>query len=132
VDPTGSGDVSKTHVKWTVGQVPEGIGSPVIVGELVYRLHSPGVLKCWRAGTGELVYSERLEGITSTWASPVVDGEGNLLFVNGGKSVVVKGGEKFEVVAVNDLGDANDASGAVSGGRIFIVGKRRVYSVGSR
>ena len=44
VDPTGSGDVSKTHVRWTIGQVAEGIGSPIIVGKYVYRLHAPGIL----------------------------------------------------------------------------------------
>jgi hypothetical protein len=47
VDPTGSGDVSNTHVRWTVPQVPEGLSSPIIIGNYVYRLHSPGILKCW-------------------------------------------------------------------------------------
>ena len=46
VDPTGSGDVTATHTRWTVNQVPEGIGSPIIVDGRVYRLHSPGILKC--------------------------------------------------------------------------------------
>jgi outer membrane protein assembly factor BamB len=130
VDPTGSGDVTKTHVRWTVPQVPEGIGSPIIVGEHVYRLHSPGILKCWRAANGEQVYSKRLEGITSTWASPIADGDGNLIFASGGRSVVVKTGPAGEVVGVNDLGDANDASGAVAAGRIYIVGKKRIYCIG--
>jgi hypothetical protein len=122
--------VSKTHVKWTVPQVPEGIGSPVIVGDYVYRLHSPGVLKCWKAASGEEVYSKRLAGLTSTWASPVVDGDGSLIFASGGKSVIVKAGPAGEVVAVNDLGDANDASAAVSGGRMYILGKKRIYCIG--
>jgi outer membrane protein assembly factor BamB len=129
VDPTGSGDVSKTHVKWTVPQVPEGIGSPVIVGDCVYRLHSPGILKCWKAATGEQVYSKRLEGITSTWASPIADRDGNLIFASGGRSVVVKTGPAGEIVATNDLGDPNDASAAVSDGRIYILGKKRLYCI---
>ena len=44
VEPTGEGDVSSTHLKWNSGQLSEGICSPIIVGEHVYRLHSPGVL----------------------------------------------------------------------------------------
>ena len=130
VDPTGSGDVTATHVKWTVPQVPEAIGSPVIVGGHVYRLHAPGVLKCWKAASGEEVYSKRLEGLSSTWASPVADGDGNLIFASGGRSVVVKAGPEVEVLAVNDLGDANHASAAVSGGRIYVVGKKRIYCIG--
>jgi outer membrane protein assembly factor BamB len=130
VDPTGTGDVTKTHVKWTVPQVPEAIGSAIISGGLVYRLHSPGVVKCWKAATGEEVYSRRLEGLSSTWASPILDGEGHLLFASGGRSVVVKAGPEPEILGVNDLGDANHASAAVAGGRIYIVGLKQVYCVG--
>jgi hypothetical protein len=60
----------------------------------------------------------------------VVDGDANLIFASGGKSVVVKAGAEGEVVGVNDLEDPNDASAAVSGGRIYILGKKRIYCVG--
>src|SRR5207245_7417737 len=69
VDPTGSGDVSKTNIRWTISQVPEGISSPIIVDKFVYRLHTPGILKCWEAASGKLIYAERLDGLSSTWAS---------------------------------------------------------------
>ena len=92
VDPTGHGNVSASHVKWTIGQVPEGLSSPTIVDGRVYRLHSPGVLKCWDARDGRQVYAKRLEGIFSTWASPIVDPHGRLYFVTAGKSYVVAAG----------------------------------------
>ncbi|HSU67981.1 MAG TPA: PQQ-binding-like beta-propeller repeat protein, partial [Tepidisphaeraceae bacterium] len=132
VDPTGSGDVSQTHIKWTVPQVPEAIGSPIIVGKRVYRLQSPGVLRCWEAGTGKQVYSQRLEGIGSTWASPIADPAGKIFFANAGKSYVIQAGPEFKVLAVNDLGDPNHASPAVSEGRMFLEGKTQIYCVGSR
>jgi outer membrane protein assembly factor BamB len=132
VDPTGSGDVSSTHVRWTVSQVPEGIGSPIIVGPCVYRLHSPGVLKCWDAATGRLVYAERLEGISTTWASPIVDGNGRLYFASAGKSYVIQTGPDFRVLAVNDLGDGNHASPAVANDRLFLVGMKNLYCVGRK
>jgi outer membrane protein assembly factor BamB len=133
MDPAaaGTGDVSKTAIKWTVPQIPEGIGSPVIVGDYVYRLHNPGVLKCWRAKSGEEVYSHRLEGLTSSWASPVADPDGHLLFASGGRSVIVKAGPEFEVLATNDLGDPNHASAAVADGRIYIEGTKKVYCIGA-
>src|SRR5207244_4309383 len=52
VDPTGEGDVTKTHLKWKVAKVPEGFGSPVAVGDYLYRLHSPGVVSCWKLADG--------------------------------------------------------------------------------
>ena len=130
IDPTGTGEVTKSHIKWRIDQVPEGIGSPIIVGDLVYRLHRPNVLKCWRAADGTLVYAERLERLTSTWASPIVDSNGRLYFATAGVSYVIQAGNEFKVLAINDLGDANHASAAVSRGRMFLVGTSQVYCVG--
>ena len=131
VDPTGEGDVSATHVRWTVNQVPEGIGSPIIVGGLVYRLHSPGVLRCWQASDGKQLYAQRLDGISSTWASPVADGDGHLFFANAGKSFVIEAGREYKLKATNDLGDPNHASPAISGGKIFLVGTKNIYCIGT-
>jgi outer membrane protein assembly factor BamB len=132
VDPTGTGDVSATHIRWTVNQVPEGIGSPIIVGQHVYRLHTPGVLKCWEAASGKLVYAERLEGLSTTWASPIADGNERLYFANGGKSFVLQAGPEFRVLAVNDLGDGNHASAAVAGGKLFLSGLNNLYCIAKK
>ena len=129
IDPTGTGNVTDTHIKWQISQVPEGIGSPIIVGDLVYRLHTPNVLKCWRAVDGKLVYTHRLDRLTSTWASPVADANGRLYFATAGVSYVIQAGEDFNVLAINDLGDPNHASAAISGGRLFLVGTQSVYCV---
>jgi outer membrane protein assembly factor BamB len=132
VDPTGSGDVTKTHVRWTIDQVPEGLGSPTIVGERVYRLHAPEILKCWDVASGKLVYAKRLEGISSTWASPVADPLGRIFFASAGKSYVIQAGPEFRVLAVNDLGDGNHASPAVADGTLYLVGMKNIYAVKSR
>ena len=88
VDPTGPEDDSKRDVKWTIAQVAEGISSPIFVGNYLYRLHNPGILKCWDAATGKQLYAERLGGISSTWASPVADSHGRLFFANAGNSAL--------------------------------------------
>ena len=128
----GKGEVSSSHVKWTIPTVPEGIGSPIIVGDFVYRLHSPGVLKCWDLASGHRLYQERLRGISTTWASPVADPVGKIYFASAGKSFVIRTGRKFELLATNDLDDANHASPAVSDGRMFLVGMRNVYCIGKK
>ncbi|MDA1049018.1 MAG: PQQ-binding-like beta-propeller repeat protein [Planctomycetota bacterium] len=132
IDPTGSGDVTKSHIKWRIDQIPEGIGSPIIVGKLVYRLHRPNVLKCWRAEDGKQVFAERLDRLTSTWASPIADANGRLYFATAGVSYVAQSGDDFKVLAINDLGDPNHASAAVAGSRLFLAGTRNVYCVGAK
>jgi outer membrane protein assembly factor BamB len=131
VDPTGSGDVTKTHLKWKIPQIPEGFSSPVIVGKYLYRSHNPGVLKCWDLATGKVVYSERLEGV-STSASPVATPDGRIYFASAGKSYVVRAGPNFEQLAVNDLGDPSPASPAVTDGKIYLKGRNYLYCIGSK
>jgi outer membrane protein assembly factor BamB len=132
IDPTGAGDVTATHVRWKVPQVPEGIGSPIIVGEHVYRLHDPGILKCWKAASGEPVYAKRLEGLTTTWASPIADRSGRIYFASAGRSVVIQAGPEPTILATNDLGDPNHASAAVAGAKIYLVGTKAVTCVGRK
>jgi outer membrane protein assembly factor BamB len=133
VAPGGEGDVSQTQVKWTTtGQLPEAIGSPIVVDKHIYRLHSPGIVRCWQAGDGKQVYIERLDGLSTTWASPIADAAGRIFFANAGKSFVVQAGANFKVLAQNELGDANHASPAVAGGRMYLVGTKNVFCIGKK
>ena len=132
VEPGGTGDISETRIRWTGPDIPEAISSPIIVGSRVYRMHKPGVLKCWDAATGKQIYSGKLSGISSTWASPVADGNGRIYFASAGKSYVVQSGPEFHVLAVNDLGDANHPSAAVARGRLFLEGMKNIYCIGQR
>ncbi len=132
VDPTGRGDVSATHIRWTLSQVPEGIGSPIIIGGYVYRLHAPRILKCWKLENGEEVYAKRLEGLTTTWASPIADPKETIYFATAGKSLVIQGGFQFELLASNNLEDGNHTSPAVAGGKLILVGLENVYCIGEK
>ena len=55
VDPTGSGDVTKTHVKWMYEtQVPQ-IPTPVIVDGCLYMVHDRGMVSCIKAKTSSVI-----------------------------------------------------------------------------
>ena len=131
VDPTGTGDVTKTHLRWKIAQVPEGYSSPVAAGGYLYRLHSPEVLKCVNLATGAVVYTERLSGV-STSSSPVATPDGRVYLASAGKSYVLRAGPEPDVLAVNDLGDGGPASPAVSGGRLFLKGREWLFCVGAK
>ncbi len=132
VDPTGAGDVSNTHIRWTADYIPDALSSPTIVGDYLYRLYRPDKIECRELKTGKLTYSESLKGISTIWASPIADPQGRLFFANAGKSYVIQTGPKFRILAVNDLGDGNHPSPAVANGRIFLVGMNNIYCVANR
>lgn len=134
VEVNGSGDVSKTHVKWTVDKVAGEYASPIICGDYVYRTQKPGIVRCWKLSTGEEMFTERLAGV-SHLASPIATTDGRVWFLTSGKSYVVKAGPKLEVLATNDLGggDSNaGASPAVASGRIILRDNSSVYCIGSK
>jgi outer membrane protein assembly factor BamB len=129
VDAAMKGDVTKTNLRWMARQIPEGFGSPIIVGDYLYRLHSPGILKCYALADGKEMYSQRLEGATAA-VSPIATKDGTIYFASSGRSYVIKAGPQFEQVASNNLDDPNYASAAVSDGRIYLKGQRFLYCIG--
>jgi outer membrane protein assembly factor BamB len=131
VDAGGKGDVTATHVKWRIGQIPEGLSSPIIVGDYLYRLHNPGVLKCVALDTGREAYATRLSGV-SVASSPIVTPDGRIFFASAGKSFVVRAGPKFELLATNDVGDPCAASPAVSGERLLLKGQKHLFCIGEK
>ncbi|HZZ80605.1 MAG TPA: PQQ-binding-like beta-propeller repeat protein [Gemmataceae bacterium] len=131
VDPTGMGDVTKTHVKWEAN-VPHALSSPIVVGNHIYRVHDNNTLTCWDIDTGKKLYQERVEGLSSNWASPIADGQGRIYLASAGTTVVMKAGPTYEVLATNKLGDNNHASPAVAAGRIYLVGTKQLYAIGAK
>lgn len=132
VDVTGSGDVSKTHLKWKAPKVAPAFSSPVLVGDQLYRLSGGDFITCRNWTTGEEVFKrERLEGV-QTGASPIATADGRIYCVSGGKSYVLKAGPKLEILAVNSLGDPGLASPAVAAGRLYIKGGRFLWCVGEK
>jgi RNA polymerase sigma factor (sigma-70 family) len=134
IDPTGKGDVTRTHVRWQTRVAEADGASPIIVGGHVYRVGKPDVLNCRRLDTGQPVYSRRLSGI-DTMASPIATADGRIYFACSAKSYVVKAGPKLEVLGSSDLGDGADyqtPTAAVSEGRLFIKGKTHLWCIGTR
>jgi len=129
VDPTGAGDVSETHIRWTGQYIPEALSSPTIVGDHIYRLFRPDRLECRELKTGKLIYTEKMPGISTAWASPIADPQGRLFFANAGKSYIIQTGPKFKILAANDLPEGNHPSPAAANGKIFLAGTKNIYCI---
>lgn len=129
VDATGSGDVSKTALKWKIPAVGSGFSSPVSVGDYLYRLHGADVVSCWKWTTGEEVFKDRLQGI-DTAISPFATADGRIYVAGANKSYVLKAGPKLEILGTSALNDGSRASPAVAAGRIYLKGGRFLWCIG--
>ena len=126
--PGGAGDVSKTNVKAVVG-CKSDIGSPIIVGDCIYRNEGDRVT-CRKLQTGEVIYHQQLAGIHG-WASPAATAD-RVYYATAGKSYVLKAGPTFEILGQGDLGDGNPASPAISDGKLFLKGAKYLWCVGEK
>ena len=131
MDPTGAGDVTKTHVKWRLDGVSEAFGSPVAVDGVLYRLLNSGYVNCRKLDDGGEVTTLHLPGVSGP-SSPIATADGRVYFASAGKSFVVRAGPKPEILATNDLGDGCPASPAVADGRLYLKGRQYLYCIGKK
>jgi len=114
----GEGDVTRSHVVWTIRRGVPHTPSPILVGDLLFFVSDIGIATCVDARTGEPKWQQRLHGNYS--ASPIL-AAGRLYFQSEeGTTTVVAPTEEFTVLARNQLGGSTLASFAVAG-RAFIV-----------
>ena len=125
--PGGEGDVTDSHVKWTLKKGIPSKSSQVLVGDLMYMVHDAGVATCIDAVTGETLYQKRLQG---KYSSSLLYAGGHIyMFNHEGQATVLKHGRELEVVAENALDDGCLASPAVSGNALFVRTKTHLYRI---
>jgi outer membrane protein assembly factor BamB len=130
VRPNGTGDVTKTHIAWTLRRGAPLTPSPVAVGDELYIVSDAGIASCLDATTGQIHWQQRLGGEFS--ASPVF-ADGRIYFLSEeGVATVVAPGKSFKQLATNRLDGAALASPAVSGGSLFIRTQTHLYRIASR
>jgi outer membrane protein assembly factor BamB len=130
IRPDGRGDVTDTHVAWTLRKGAPHSASPLLAGDELYLVSDGGVASCVDAQTGKVHWQERVGGNYS--ASPLCAG-GRVYFQDeAGTGVVVKAGTRFEVLARNPLDEPSLASYAAADGALFIRTERHLYRIQAR
>jgi outer membrane protein assembly factor BamB len=132
IKPDGDGDVTEKSVVWHHPKLPPKeasyVPSPIAYSGHFFVVSDLGYLTCLETTTGEKLWKERMGKHHS--ASPVL-ADGHFYFPDDdGVTWVLKAGDKFDVVAKNDLGEPVRASPAVSRGQIFIRGHDHLYCIG--
>jgi outer membrane protein assembly factor BamB len=121
----GRGDVTKSHVAWTLRRGVSLTPSPLLIGDELYLVSDNGIASCVDAKTGQAHWQVRLGGNHS--ASPVY-ADGRIYFLSEeGESVVIAPGKEFKTLAKNQLDGQTLASMAVSGGSIFVRSQTHLY-----
>ena len=130
VRPDGKGDVTRTHVAWTLSRGAPLTPSPLLVGDDLYVVTDAGIASSVDARTGTLHWQQRLGGSIS--ASPVL-ADGRIYFLDEeGRTTVVSPGATFQRIATNSLDGPALASMAVASGSFFIRTATHLYRLSTR
>ncbi|MCI0701813.1 MAG: PQQ-like beta-propeller repeat protein [Planctomycetia bacterium] len=129
IDPTGSGNVTKTHVKWNDTKLGAYVPSPLSVGKHFFLVTDTGIATLLEAKTGKKIWSERL-GSRLHHASPLLINGLIYCLAEDGTMFILKSGDEFEIVAKNALGEECHATPAVSEGQLFIRSSTSLWCIG--
>jgi outer membrane protein assembly factor BamB len=130
VRPTGTGDVTNTHVAYTIERGAPFTPSPLVVGDEFYMVSDIGVASCLDVATGRTIWQQRMPGNYS--ASPVF-ADGKIYFLSEeGVATVIAPGKEFKKLATNTLDGTTYASIAVSQGSLFIRSESHLYRIGTK
>jgi outer membrane protein assembly factor BamB len=118
-------------VEWYSAKAPLENPSPVLHNGLIYLLAGNGKnLSCIDAATGKTVYDQKLEKVSSCWATPWVYKENLYITDERGITTIVKTGAQFELVSQNRIKDKFWASAALGYDAYVFKGVNKVYCIG--
>jgi len=130
VRPDGAGDVTKSHIAWTLKRGAPLTPSPLAAGNELYIVNDAGIAQCLDLRTGQTHWVERLGGGGYS-ASPVL-ADGRIYFLSeDGVATVIEPAKTFRKLAVNTLDGATLASMAVSDSSFFVRTHSYLYRIGT-
>lgn len=127
VRPSAEG-ASQARVLYTLKEkfVPN-VPTPVALDKWLFLFHDGGLVTCLESETGNVLWSEKPGG--RFFGSPVLI-EDRLYCINmKGQVVVLRAADKYERLAVNDLGEASQSTPAIADGRMILRTISHLYCI---
>ncbi len=131
IDPSGSGNVTKTHVLWSKKNEGGYVPSPVAAGGRLFLVDDEGSASCWDVKTGRRLWKEVLK--KRRHHASAVAADGRVYFTDDdGITRVVRADGEFDLLATNPLGEKVFASPAFSDREIFIRGEKHLWCIAGK
>jgi len=128
IDPSGSGDVTDTHIRWTTRRGVPNIPAPLVVGDNLYMISdSGGMVSCLDAKTGKQLFQERLGGIQNHWVSPVCADGKIYFFSRDGIFSVIEASTELKVLSKNESDTVFVSMPAIAGDSMLIRSNTHLY-----
>lgn len=127
IRPGGAGDVTDSHVVWTINQSVPAQPSLLLIDECLYTIADSGIASCIEAQTGNVVWRHRVGGNYA--ASPLYADGRIYCFAQDGRTTVLAPGREYQVLALNGLEGEVKASPALAGPALIIRTRTHLYRI---
>ncbi len=127
IDPSGTGDLTRTGVLWDTSDYLPDIVSPLAFRDSVFLIGPDGTLACLRATDGTLAWEHR---IGPTKASPTAVGDSVWLITDSGRLLAIVPGSAYRELGAMELGEVVRASPAFVGDRVYVRGQDHLFCLG--
>jgi outer membrane protein assembly factor BamB len=128
VRPYADGD--KPKEVWRMERQAPHLPTPLVKGDRVFVCTELGFASCVEAGTGKVVWQERVGGNFS--ASPVSAGDRLYWVDDNGKLWVLAAGEKYAVLGRGTLDEGTQCTPAVAHGRLYVRTEKHLTALGGK
>ena len=132
IDLGGSGDRTKTNVRWSYRKGTPSIPSALAYDDLVYVVRDGGILSAFEADSGKLVKQARLQPAGRTYDASPIAADGLIYIVDAdGRMSVVKAGREWKQLKTNELGEHCVATPAICDGRLYVRTGKSLFCFGT-
>ncbi|MEM7200701.1 MAG: PQQ-binding-like beta-propeller repeat protein [Planctomycetota bacterium] len=116
-------------VAWRNDRGGPSFPSIITAGGCVYSIGTMGVFACYDRETGDRLYRQRLPDSSMVVATPWADDERIFVLDESGKTFVIRAGEEYELLGVNELPGLYWATPSVAGDRLLLRSAERLTCV---
>ncbi len=127
----GEGDIGLDYFLWGYSDHVPHVTSPLYYDNRVYMVKSGGILTCFHAESGELLFQERLGAPGAYFSSPVAVNNKIYIASRNGIVTVIEAGDKLSILAKNDLDDKIAATPAIVDNKIYLRTANALYAFGN-
>ena len=124
----GRGDMTDKSVKWRYYKSLPNVPSPLYYEGVLYLTKEGGIMTALDAASGKVLKQGRLTGALGDYFASPVAADGRIYATSHeGKVAVIKPGAEWEILAINPMNEAVNATPAFVDGRIFIRTHEHLY-----
>ena len=91
-----------------------------------------GIISCFNAESGELVYREKLRATGAYFSSPIAANGRIFIASRNGIVTVIEAGDNLKILANNDLGELITATPAVIDNKLYLRTDKALYAFRER